>query len=113
MMRSILIAAVLALTATGVHAASFNCARAKSADERTICKTQALSDADVKMATLYDVDTHLVAMGQRGDIQDAQADFLKTRKACGKGTSCLKRAYDKRIKDLQDTFDAIASRGPF
>ncbi len=113
MIRSIAIAAMLVLAAGSVHAASFSCARAKGLDEKAICKSQSLSDADVKMATLYDVDTHLVAMGQRGDIQDAQGDFLKTRKACGRSTSCLKRAYDKRIKDLQDAFDAIASRGPF
>lgn len=113
MRRLILTAAVLALAGTAAHAASFNCARAKTSDEKTICASRTLGEADVRMATLFDVDTHLVAMGSRGDIQDAQSAWLKSRHACGKSYSCLKASYDKRIGELQAIFNDIASRGPF
>ena len=114
-MRKIIVAAALvtAFAVTGAHAASFNCAKAKTADEKAICKTQALSDADVKMSTLFDVDTHLVAMGERGSIQDDQIAWLKRRHACGANVTCLKSAYNDRIGALQDEFQSIASRGPF
>ena len=115
MMRKLLIAAaaLAGLSTASAHAASFNCAKAKTADEKAICKTQSLSDADVKMATLFDVDTHLVAMGERGSIQDDQSAWLKSRHACGGNIACLGKSYGDRIKVLQAQFDQIASRGPF
>ncbi len=114
-MRTFLIAVSgsLALIALPSHAASFNCAKAKSLDEKAICSHRTLSDADVKVATLFEVDSRLVAMGQRGDIGDAQRDWLASRKLCTSNIKCLTASYDKRIQDLQKAFDAIASRGPF
>ena len=41
------------------------------------------------MATLYAVATSLVAMGQRGDMQGAQRDWLQTRENCGDRVGCL------------------------
>jgi uncharacterized protein len=65
------------------------------------------------MATLYGVATSLVAMGQRGDIGDAQTKFLKTRNACGQDVHCLTKAYSTRIDQLNKVIAAIASRGPY
>ncbi|MEI9903264.1 MAG: hypothetical protein WDN06_04300 [Asticcacaulis sp.] len=113
MMRTLLLAATLALSASAVHAASFDCAKARLPDEKTICAYRSLSEADVKMATLFNVDTRLVAMGERGNIQDAQAEWLKNRHACGRNVACLTRSYNRRIAELQAEFDSIASRGPF
>lgn len=113
-MRPICLAALLpALLAMPAHAASFDCAKAKAADEKAVCASRTLSELDVKLDTLYHVDTRLVAMGQRGDIQDAQVQWLKRRAACGKRYACLKAAYDDRLASLQSSFDSIAARGPF
>jgi len=101
------------LCATPAAAASFDCARAKAPDEKTICATRALNDADVKLATLYQVDGHLMAMGARGDMQDAQRTWLRRRQACKGDVKCLTKAYADRLADLQAAFDGIASRGPF
>jgi uncharacterized protein len=65
------------------------------------------------MATLFEVATSLVAMGQRGDIGDAQVAWLKTREACGAGIACLTAAYQARIAALKKTIDEIASHGPY
>lgn len=105
--------ALLLVCATPVAAASFDCAKAKAPDEKAICANRALNDADVKAATLYDVDGHLMAMGARGDMQDAQRSWLKQRQACKGDVKCLTKAYKARIADLQAAFDDIASRGPF
>ena len=99
--------------ASQAHAASFDCAKAKTTDEKTICRNRSLSDADVKMATMYTMNTHLVMMGSRGTMQDRQREWLAERNSCKGNFKCLTAAYDKRLKELQADFDGIAARGPF
>lgn len=93
--------------------APLNCAKTRSAAEITICRTFALGQAEARMATLYGIATSLVAMGQRGDIGDAQIEFLKARNACGRNVACLTRLYNSRIDQLNKVIVAIASRGPY
>ncbi len=114
-MRPLIIAAVvtLAVAASQAHAASFDCARARAADEKAICANRGLNDADVKMATLLAVDEHLVAMGARGSMQDEQRDWLAQRHTCKGNVKCLTASYSKRLDQLQKSFEGIASRGPF
>lgn len=114
-MRRVLAFGLLALTlsAGGASAASFNCKAAKASDEKAICDSMALSDLDVKMATLFDVATHLVAMGQRGALQDDQVEFLKARAACKFNKVCLTSAYQARITALEAVLQSIYARGPF
>jgi len=108
-----LLLCALLLCAMPADAASFDCAKAKAPDEKTICATRALNDADVKMTTLLDVDAHLMAMGGRSDMQDAQRVWLRRRQACKGDVKCLTKAYADRLADLQAAFDGIASQGPF
>ncbi len=107
------IPALLLLAATPVAAASFDCAKAKAPDEKAVCASRALNDADVKMTTLLAVDGQLMMMGARGDMHDDQRTWLKQRQACKGDVKCLTKAYKDRIADLQAAFDGIASRGPF
>ena len=65
------------------------------------------------MATLFGVATSMVAMGQRGEIDDQQLEWLKTREACGPDLACLTAKYDARITDLNKVIEGIASHGPF
>jgi len=98
------------------HAADYapvDCSKASSPAERTICRNYDLGQQEARTATLFAVATSLVAMGQRGDIQDAQLAWLKKRDACGNDVSCLTKAYDARMRDLNGVIEAIASRGPF
>jgi uncharacterized protein len=108
-----LLAAVIAAPALAADYAPLNCAKAANPAERTICNNYALGQDEARMATLYAVDTSLVAMGQRGDIGDAQLAWLKQRAACGRSVACLSKAYRKRIGELETTFRDIASHGPF
>jgi uncharacterized protein len=93
--------------------APLNCAKARSVPERVVCTNYELGQAEARVATLYDWTTALVAMGQRGDIQDAQRAFLKTRDACKANIRCLRSAYDARIKELDAVMASIRSKGPF
>lgn len=93
--------------------APLDCSKTSSPAERTICRNYNLGQQEARMATLFGVATSLVAMGQRGDIQDAQRAWLKKRDACGNDVACLTKAYDARIQDLNGVVEGIAARGPF
>jgi uncharacterized protein len=99
--------------ARAVDYAPIDCGKGWSATERVICRSYPLGQAEARMATLFGVVTSLVAMGQRGDIGDAQRRWLKERDACGDDNGCIARAYQSRIAALSSALDAIASRGPF
>lgn len=111
----IVVVSLLGLTATAhaVDYAPLECAKAKSETEKTICSDYSLGQSEARMATLFELTTSLVAMGQRGDIQDAQRGFIKQREACGANIACIRNAYGARIKQLEGVMSGIASHGPF
>ena len=94
-------------------AASFDCARVRGPDEKAICASRQLSEMDVEMSVRYQMLTGLVAMGTRGDMQDEQQAWLKSRQACGRDDACLLAAYRRRIDTLKAQYAHLASRGPF
>ncbi|SCW90208.1 hypothetical protein SAMN02927900_06394 [Rhizobium mongolense subsp. loessense] len=112
MTRSLALA-ILALSAAclssgAAPAASFDCdAKELKSDEKVICDNRALNDADVKMATTFDLLSGLLAMGSRGTLQDEQTAWLKKRQVCGADAACIKAAYDERMKQLGETYKNI------
>jgi uncharacterized protein len=105
--------AMVTLGSASAFAASFDCGRARLPDEKAISASRQLSEMDVEMSVRYQMLTGLVAMGARGDMQDEQQAWLKSRKACGGSQSCLLNAYRRRIGTLKDDYARLASRGPF
>ena len=93
--------------------APLDCAKASTAAETAVCRGYALGQDEARLATLYGILTSLVAMGQRGDIMDAQRHWLSDRNACGNDTGCLSRVYRTRIDELSRAMDTLAKRGPF
>lgn len=113
MTRTMLVLGLSLFAAGAGHAASFDCAKAKAPDEKAICANLALNDADVRMSTMFEMETKLVAMGQRDMLRDEQKAWLDGRAACKADIACLTKAYKRRLADLGKVFDDIASRGPF
>ncbi|WP_045837410.1 lysozyme inhibitor LprI family protein [Hyphomicrobium sp. 99] len=93
--------------------APLDCSKAKSSSERTICTNYSLGQSEARMATLFAIATSLVAMGQRGNIQDDQRTWLQSRESCGKELACLRKSYAARIEQLENVMAGIASRGPY
>lgn len=93
--------------------APLNCDSAQTRSQKAICHSYKLGQDEARMATLYDVATSLVAMGQRGDIRDAQRAWIAEREGCGDDASCLAASYAKRIGALNGIISGIASRGPY
>ncbi len=101
------LALLLISCAIGAHAASFDCDKARAADEKAICASRDLNDKDVAMATQYRLLKGLFAMGGQGAMQDQQQAWLKSRQACGGDVACLNQRYDERLKQLDTIYQRI------
>ena len=84
-----------------VSTPSFDCARAGTATERTICGNADLGDLDTEMAALYRAQRAAGNAGQRQQLLDAQRAFLRLRNACRADEACLGTVYTARIADLK------------
>lgn len=97
-----------------VHAASFSCSAAKLKAEQQICNDRTLNDADVKLATTYQIILHAVPMGGRDAEKSNQFQWLKQRNTCGANSACLKRSYTQRQQQLDQLLqNRVLSHGPF
>ena len=95
------------------QAASFNCDKAQTQTEYAICEHRNLNDADVKMATTYNIIRKLVPMGTRGVIQDQQVKWLQLRNQCQDNVSCLTDVYKMRQQKLDIYMNGVYQQGPF
>lgn len=93
--------------------APLKCSIASSESDKTICNNYVLGQLEARTATLFEVVTSLVAMGQSGDIQDQQRAFIKERERCKADAACLRDVYTARIDRLENALDDIRKRGPF
>lgn len=109
----LVLAAVCAAGAVPATAASFDCRKARTADEKAICANRDINDQDVRVDQLYGITRHLVPMGGRGAIMDDQRAWLQARKQCGANQACLRRSYDKRLGELNTVMDRVYQQGPF
>ena len=105
---SLLTAAFVGLgCAVVAQAASFDCGKAERPDEKTVCADLLLNDLDVELATTYRLLGGLFAMGVRGEMQDAQDDWLVKRRQCKNDKSCLRTAYRQRLEELRQLYEKI------
>lgn len=98
---------------SNVHAASFKCENAQTQTEHAVCEHRVLNDADVKMATTYNIIRRLVPMGTRGAIQDQQVKWLQLRDQCRDNVSCLTDVYKMRQQKLDIYMERVYKQGPF
>ena len=87
------------------HAASFDCKKASTPQEKAICGSPALSAADDRMAAAYKNLLSQVPADMVGDVRAEQRDWLKglatSCKDDGKIVECLGNQYKARIVALQ------------
>lgn len=98
---------------TQSYAASFDCQKAQSQTEKAICQHRTLNDADVKMATSYNIIRHLVPMSTRSVIQRDQVKWLQFRDQCQESVDCLMQVYKMRQQQIDLQFDRVYRQGPF
>lgn len=105
--------ALSACSAQAAEYAPLDCLKASSNTERAICSDYGLGQSEARVATLFELTTSLVAMGQRAQIQDDQRAFLKERDMCGSDVACIRNTYAARAKQLEAVMTRIKERGPF
>jgi uncharacterized protein len=106
----IIIIALFGLFSTQAVAASFDCKKAASWVEKTVCSNPELSKLDDEMAKAYhDALASLSPEGQK-ETKEYQKQWLKAISPCkarrkvkyfDNSAECLKVAYERRIRELQ------------
>lgn len=104
LMRTIVLsAAVIGLGTSAGHAASFNCAAAKTPTEHAICDNPQISTLDEQTAGLY---FRIISSGAPAatvsQVKTSEVNFLAQRNACGAGYDCLISAYTSQIMYLKN-----------
>lgn len=90
-----------ALAAAPVAATpSFNCARARSADEIAICNDGGLAAKDRQLSALYSGVLTRLDLDSQQRLAAAQKVWLQQRGQCGASVACIAGAYDGRIRQL-------------
>lgn len=115
MRKTLLALALPFLLCVLAHAASFDCTKAKTAQEKAICGTPALSAADDQMAAAYRAWLAAAPPDWAAGIRENQIVWLRTRdEDCPAGdastpiASCLNNIYKLRIAELQQMVQHIA-----
>lgn len=95
------------------NAASFDCAKARDALEKTICADQELSRLDERLAELFKAASTPLDPADRAALLADQRKWLRGRtvggpewEACEPDDAlCLKRMYEERVEQMADIAD--------
>lgn len=93
--------------AGSVDAAGFDCAKAKTKNEKWICASEAISKLDDNMNYQYQNLLKLYVQNQA--IRQWQKEWLKSDQLKCQDSDCLERAYKKRIAELKSANNAEAN----
>ncbi len=97
---------VAALSATGTHAASFDCKKALTPAEKIICTNTGLSALDDQMAALYG---RVAAIVPREQLLAEQRAWVAERNHCTTNT-CIVESYERRIAQLNSSAPVRVTR---
>lgn len=104
-----LIVVLLMIYGTVAGAASFDCAKAQTQLEKTICNDNQLNDADTKLGKVYFELMDLLSGVESDRLKQEQRSWLKSRtNYCSSNDArCLYTVYEERIKVLQANLSAL------
>lgn len=94
-----------------LHSASFNCKKANTFIEHTICNDAELSKLDDILATTYKETMSRVS--NKENLKNLQFTWLKNDREACKNMQCLKEQYSKRIEFLNSYYDKQTFNNPF
>jgi len=86
------------------HAASFDCAKAKTKNEKLICANEIISKLDENLNFQYQKLLKFYVQNQA--IRQWQMEWLKSDELKCKDSDCLEKAYKKRILELKSANNA-------
>lgn len=98
-MKSAIIAAALGLFVTTSPAHAIDCDGRLSGQEETICENPDLRRMDYQLNRMYQDARR--QLGNPGRLVARQRAWVSDRRNCGEDFFCLRRAYSRRIGELQ------------
>ena len=104
-MRHLLILLTFVTLSLGAKAASFDCGRASTPDERAVCADPQLSQLDSIAGEAF---SRVRQVAGPAEIMPIARDFLADRRACGAATACIMASYVAVIGTYQDRGSKIA-----
>ncbi len=109
-MRKLFTMAAVALLAFAPATAnpSFDCSKAKSAAEKTVCDVPNLQWTDRQMARLYKLALNQKP-NMRQPVMAGQRNFLAVRDACRDDSDCIERTYRARLTELSQYVNVYAA----
>lgn len=108
---SLLALAIIASAVRPAAAQEFDCQRARTASERTICRSDRLAGLDERMSALYsELKATYGNRYQRNDLKVYQRQFLDARDSCGRDTECIRGAYLDQISVLESRLEQAYRR---
>ncbi len=106
-----LIAAALAVTPAFAQP-SYDCTKARSTAEKTVCEVPELQWTDRQLARLYKLA--LAQSGNaRNDVVQSQRAFIVRRDTCGESIECLDTAYKAQFKALAPRVNVYEAFGEY
>jgi uncharacterized protein len=91
---------------------SFNCDKAKSKSEKTICSDSGLSRLDFMLNEKYQKSKKNLSGKEYGDSIPNQRQFLKERDQCGNDKTCLSKIMETRTTKLDKLIEGELSKSP-
>jgi uncharacterized protein len=108
---SLLALAIFAGAVRPAAAQEFDCQRARTASERTICRIDRLAGLDERMSALYsELKAAYDNRSQRSDLKIYQRRFLDARDSCGRDIECIRGAYLDQISVLESRLEQAYRR---
>ena len=84
----------------GIDGPSFECSRAETTNERSICDTPALWGFDRALSVFYTGLRYQTSTAEKLQLRADQAAWLKRRQACGSNVNCTADLYYSRISEF-------------
>ncbi len=97
------------LVQVSVQAASFDCAKARTPTEKTICGDAELSRLDQDLGQAY---RKALQRGDTNGVRESQRRWLKSELGACKDAACMKKAYRGRLGELTASAPAPESAAP-
>lgn len=101
-MKTFTILISLSMLSSTALSASFDCSKAKSHVEKSICKNHKLSALDVRLNTLYNTRISILKT-ENWSLKNAktvQKNWLIYQRNTCRSITCIGREYEQRINDL-------------
>ena len=101
-----LVCLIICLAISNIHAASFDCKKAKTEIEKMICSDKEVSTLDQEMDRMYKKALALVSY--KAQMKKQQQEWIRTLRNACEDEACLLREYRDRIAALNSTLAAAA-----